>query len=137
MRQPVDQRTLGYVVVGGALGVLVRYAVLAPVEAADAVPWVTLAINAVGSFVLGVVVGALGDRRPHARAFLGTGVLGGFTTYSAFAVDTALWLGAPWSAAGVAGASVVAGVGGALTGLLLGRSIARRPVGEPETGEAE
>lgn len=137
MRQPVDQRTLGYVVVGGALGVLARAALLSPVEDAELVPWATLAINAAGSFLLGIVVGALGDRRTHARAFLGTGLLGGFTTYSAFAVETALWLGTPWLAVGLAGASVLAGVVGAIAGLLLGRGIARRPVDEPEAGEAE
>lgn len=58
-------------------------------------------INVVGAFLLGVVTGAIircADT-PRARAvrqFLGTGVLGGFTTYSTFAVDavtgTALWL---------------------------------------------
>lgn len=137
MRQPVDQRTLGYVVVGGALGVLARAALLAPVEDAALVQWVTLAVNATGSFLLGVVVGALGDRRPHARAFLGAGVLGGFTTYSALAVETALWLSTPWLAVALAAASVSAGVAGAIAGLLAGRWIARRPAGEHEAGEAE
>ncbi|WP_127473720.1 fluoride efflux transporter FluC [Microbacterium sulfonylureivorans] len=137
MRQAVDQRTLGYVVAGGALGVLARAALLAPVEDADLVPWVTLAVNGIGSFLLGLVVGALDGRRTHARAFLGTGVLGGFTTYSAFAVDTALWLTTPWLAVALAAASVTAGVAGALAGLLAGRRIARRPLGVPEEGEAE
>ena len=52
-----------------------------------------MGVNVLGSFVLGIVVGRLGDRHPLARAFLGTGVLGGFTTYSAFAVQTATLLG--------------------------------------------
>lgn len=137
MRQPVDQRTLGYVVVGGALGVLARAALLSPVDDADLVPWLTLAINGVGSFLLGIVVGSLGERHPHARAFLGTGMLGGFTTYSALAVETALWLTTPWLAVGLAAASVTAGALGAVAGLLAGRRLARRPAGVPEPGEAE
>jgi fluoride exporter len=127
MPQPVDQRILGYVVAGGTLGVLARAAIVVPMEDAATVPWVTLAINAVGSLLLGVVVGWLGERHPRRRAFLGTGLLGGFTTYSAFAVETAAWLTTPWLALGLAAASVVAGVAGAVAGLFVGRRISRRP----------
>ncbi|MHC2998352.1 CrcB-like protein [Microbacterium sp. HJ5] len=129
--------TLGYVVVGGALGVVARAGILAAVSDEAIVPWVTLAINAVGSFALGVVVGLLDDRHPHARAFLGTGVLGGFTTYSAFAVETAVWFATPALAAALAGASVLAGVTGALAGLVVGRLLTGRAPGRPEAGEAE
>ena len=133
----VDLPTLGYVVVGGAFGVLARAAVLEPATDPALVPWVTLAINAVGSFLLGVVVGALGDRHPHARAFLGTGVLGGFTTYSAFAVETALWLTTPVLAVALAAASVTAGVAGAVAGLAVGRlgTHARPGTIDPEVAE--
>ena len=127
MPKPVDPRVLGYVVVGGTVGVLARAAILTPVAVPDAVPWTTLAVNAVGSLLLGVVVGWLDDRHPHARAFLGTGVLGGFTTYSAFAVETAVWLATPWLAGALAAASVVAGVVGALVGLFVGRRVSNRP----------
>ncbi|MCW3492840.1 fluoride efflux transporter FluC [Microbacterium sp. SSM24] len=129
MPQPVDVRTLGLVVAGGAAGVLARAALLAPVSDPGAVPWVTLGINAVGSLLLGVVVGMLDGRRPRLRAFLGTGVLGGFTTYSAFAVDAAVWLSTPSLAGGLAAASVFAGVAGAVVGLAIGR----RASGEPRT----
>jgi len=127
MPQPVDPRVLGVTVAGGAIGVFARALVVAPVDDAAAVPWVTLGINVAGSLILGIVVGWLDDRRPLARAFLGTGIMGGFTTYSAFAVATALWVTTPWLAAGLAAASVVAGVGGALAGLFLGRRISDRP----------
>ena len=133
MPQPVDRRTLAYVMVGGAVGVLARAAIICPV-ADDAVPWVTLAINATGSLLLGVVVGRLDDRHPRTRAFLGTGVLGGFTTYSAFAVETASWIGTPGLAVALAGASLAAGVAGAIAGLFIGRRIADRP-GEIEPPE--
>lgn len=132
---PVDPRALGYVVVGGAFGVLARAALLAPVGDPAVVPWVTLGINGVGSFALGVVVGALGDGRPHLRAFLGTGVLGGFTTYSAFAVETAVWLSTPWLAAGLAAASVIAGVSGAVAGLAVGRGLGGPRRAAPEAAE--
>ena len=137
MRHPVDLRTLGYVVVGGALGVLARAVLLAPVDDAALLPWATLAVNAVGSFLLGVVVGVLGERRARLRAFLGTGILGGFTTYSAFAVETTLWLGTPWLAAGLAAASVTAGVIGAVAGLGVGRLVGRGHPRLPATTETE
>jgi len=126
MPQPVDPRVLGATVVGGAVGVLARGLILAPVDA-GAVPWLTLAINGVGSLLLGVIVGWLDDRHPLARAFLGTGVMGGFTTYSAFAVATALWVSTPALAIGLAAASLVAGVVGAVVGLFVGRRIADVP----------
>lgn len=131
----LDPRVLGYVVVGGALGVLARAALLAPVADPDLVPWVTLGINAAGSLMLGMVVGALGDGRPHLRAFLGTGALGGFTTYSAFAVETAVWLSTPWLAAGLAVASVLAGVAGAVAGLAIGRGLGGPRRATPEAAE--
>ncbi|HKP07266.1 MAG TPA: CrcB family protein [Microbacterium sp.] len=134
MPQPVDPRILGVTVAGGAIGVLARSLVLDPVTDPTAVPWVTLGINVVGSLLLGVVVGWLDDRRPVLRSFLGTGVLGGFTTYSAFAVATALWVTTPWLAAGLAAASVIAGVIAAIVGLFIGRRIADRP-GEIEYPE--
>ena len=127
MPQPVDPRVLGATVVGGAVGVLARGLIIAPVVDPAAVPWVTLAINGVGSLLLGVIVGWLDDRRPLALVFLGTGVMGGFTTYSAFAVATALWVSTPWLAAGLAAASIVAGVLGAVVGLFIGRRIADVP----------
>lgn len=127
MPQPVDPRVLGATVAGGAVGVLTRALIIQPVGDPSAVAWVTFGINVAGSLLLGVVVGWLDDRRPLLRAALGTGALGGFTTYSAFAVATALWISTPWLAAGLAAASVIAGVGGAIAGLFLGRRIADRP----------
>lgn len=134
MPQPVDPRVLGLTMAGGAIGVLARGLLVAPVADPAAVPWTTLAINVAGSLLLGVIVGLLDDRRPLARAFLGTGVMGGFTTYSAFAVAIALWVATPWLAVGLAAASVVLGVIGAIVGLFIGRRIADRP-GEIELPE--
>ncbi|WP_127819794.1 fluoride efflux transporter FluC [Microbacterium sp. CPCC 204701] len=137
MPRRIDSRVLAYVAVGGTLGVLARAAIVAPLGDGGVVPWVTFAINTVGSLLLGVVVGWLDDRHPHARALLGTGVLGGFTTYSAFAVETALWVTTPMLAVGLAAASVAGGVAGAIAGLFIGRRIADRPgeVEPPEVAE--
>ncbi|CAM3702316.1 fluoride efflux transporter FluC [Nocardioides zeicaulis] len=76
------------VAVGGALGALLRHAVdvLAP---AGLFPWPTLAINVVGSFALGALpLLAVVRRSPSVAATLGPGVLGGFTTVSAWAGQT-------------------------------------------------
>ncbi|GAB3603123.1 fluoride efflux transporter FluC [Microbacterium aureliae] len=131
MPQPVDPRTLALVVAGGAAGVAARAVLLAPVTDAHAVPWATLGVNVAGSLLLGVVVGWLADRHPRLRALLGTGMLGGFTTYSAFAVETVLWLREPWLAAALVAASVLAGVTAAAAGLWIGRRLADVP-GEVE-----
>lgn len=137
MPQPVDVRVLAVTVAGGAVGVLARAAIVLPVGDPAAVPWVTLGINAAGSLLLGIVVGWLDGRRPLLRGFLGTGVLGGFTTYSAFAVATAAWAATPWLASALAAASVTAGVVAAVVGLFLGRRIADTPgrIEAPEDAE--
>ena len=113
-----------------------RAALLLPIDDPAVIPWVTVAINALGSLLLGVVVGWLDGRHPRARAFLGTGVLGGFTTYSAFAVQTVSATGL-WIAVGLVAASVSAGLLGAIVGLFIGRRIADVPgeIEPPESAE--
>jgi CrcB protein len=54
-------------------------------------PWSTILVNIVGSFVLGFVAGSVGtplELQQNTRMLLGTGLCGGFTTYSAFAVES-------------------------------------------------
>jgi CrcB protein len=76
--------TVLLVALGAALGAPLRFAIASRFD--DGFPWGTLVVNATGSFLLGLFSGlALGD---HAGALLGTGFCGGFTTYSAFAVQT-------------------------------------------------
>lgn len=77
---------------GGALGAGVRFIVYQQVTrlAGATFPWATLIVNVAGSLLIGVLVAILLDRLPDAtglRAFLITGVLGGFTTFSAFSID--------------------------------------------------
>lgn len=79
------------VAVGGVLGAEARYGVgLALPHRIGEFPWSTVVINASGCFLIGVLMVVLLERiRPHrlARPFLGTGVLGGYTTFSTFAMD--------------------------------------------------
>ncbi|EPH46179.1 putative protein CrcB like protein [Streptomyces aurantiacus JA 4570] len=81
------------VAVGGAAGAAARYGagLLWPDEP-GAFPWTTFGVNAVGCALIGVlmvlVTGARAPVHPLVRPFLATGVLGGFTTFSTYAVDT-------------------------------------------------
>ncbi|MFH8484234.1 fluoride efflux transporter CrcB [Streptomyces longisporoflavus] len=80
------------VAIGGAIGASARYgASLVWPTAADAFPTTTLLVNVVGCAVMGALMVLLTEvmRRPHhlLRPFFGTGVLGGFTTFSTYAVD--------------------------------------------------
>ncbi|MER5861911.1 CrcB family protein [Kitasatospora sp. NPDC002040] len=82
---------LAVVAAGGVLGASARYgaALLWPVGA-DAVPWTTLVVNVAGCAAMGVLMVLVTEvLTPHrlVRPFLGTGVLGGFTTFSTYAVD--------------------------------------------------
>lgn len=124
-RRPlVDLRVAGIVAAGGIVGVGVRAAIVLPVEAGMpglAITAVTLGVNVLGSFLLGIVVAKLPER-PLLRAFLGTGVLGGFTTYSAFAVQTVdLSGGAPVLGLAFAIVAVLLGALAAAAGLRVGR----------------
>lgn len=82
------------VAAGGVLGTSCREALSLLVPRIDDVPVVILAINVLGAFLLGLLIESLARRGPDAgrrralRLALGTGVLGGFTTYSTLAVDT-------------------------------------------------
>ena len=78
---------------GGMVGAVTRYLVSAWVQDATGggFPYGTLAVNAVGCLVIGVVASLSEDRLPlsaSAQAFLVAGLLGGFTTFSAFGIDT-------------------------------------------------
>ncbi|WP_129114553.1 fluoride efflux transporter CrcB [Halegenticoccus tardaugens] len=74
---------------GGALGALLRHAVYRAVDS-DRFPTATLAVNAVGSFALGLV--AFGGFESDLALFAGTGACGSFTTYSTFSFETVqLW----------------------------------------------
>lgn len=78
------------VAVGGVAGAEARYGLgLLLTHAPTGFAWPTLLINASGSLLLGLLVAVIECRRPHRllRPLLGTGVLGGYTTFSTFSVD--------------------------------------------------
>jgi CrcB protein len=83
---------LAAVSLGGALGATARWAVAEALpHDAGRFPWSTAVANVVGCFLIGVLMVLVVERwshRPLARPFLGTGFLGGFTTFSTYAVDT-------------------------------------------------
>ncbi|MFE6692210.1 fluoride efflux transporter CrcB [Streptomyces sp. NPDC057743] len=89
---------IGAVAVGGALGASARYgAGLLWPSARDAFPWTTLLINVVGCALMGVLMVLITEvwtAHRLLRPFLGTGVLGGFTTFSTYAVDIQRLVGA-------------------------------------------
>lgn len=93
-------------------------------------PWATFAINVTGCLLLGILVVVLAERFPpnrYARPFLGTGILGGYTTFSTYAVETVLLLKDHYidRAVAYALASVVTGLAAAWLGIVIGRLIAR------------
>lgn len=121
--------TLTQVALGGAFGAVARFlTVMAALRAfGPAVPWGTLAVNVAGSFAMGLLFVWLEARGLMRLApLLMAGLLGGFTTFSAFSLDVLkLWeAGAGWAAAGYALGSVVLSVGALVAGVALMRGIA-------------
>jgi CrcB protein len=83
------------VFLGSGLGGMLRHGVnlAAPRLLGSGFPASTLIVNIVGSFVMGLLIGyfaLIGEASQHWRLFLTTGILGGFTTFSAFSIDTAM-----------------------------------------------
>lgn len=138
MAQPSFLAASLYVAVGGSIGAWLRFlsghaavALLGPVKA-GAFPWSTLFCNVAGSVAMGLVMGwlarhaaATGASAEGLRLFLAVGVLGGFTTFSAFSMEIVLLAqrGQTGLAALYAALSLAAGI----AGLLLGLALMRQP----------
>ena len=115
---------------GGGTGSVLRYAVALWVEArtGPGFPWGTFAVNASGCFLIGVLA-TLADEHawitPAMRLALVTGVLGGYTTFSAFGLET--WQlvedGRAWLALANAAASVAVGLAAVVIGIQLTRQL--------------
>jgi CrcB protein len=115
---------------GGAIGSGARY--LVNVAAARALgphfPWSTLIVNVVGCLLMGIVAELVMRRlggSPEARVFLATGILGGFTTFSAFALDFNALMQADARSAALLYvlASVGLSIGAVYAGLMLGKAV--------------
>jgi CrcB protein len=118
-------REVLYVAAGGAFGSAGRY-LIDRAYGHRAYPIATLTVNLVGSFVLGFLVGWVGERvAPGLRLALFTGVLGGFTTFSTFALESAVLVRSGHTASGIGYIvlSVAAGVALAAIGLVAGESL--------------
>lgn len=119
-------RAVLWVATGGAAGSVLRYVISDAINQRSA-PWGTLAVNLVGSFALGLLIGWYEARSADSmvRLALSVGVLGGFTTFSAWAAETVDLLNT--DRVGLAFANVALSLAGGLLaaaiGLMAGRSI--------------
>jgi len=118
------------VALGGAIGASGRHLVgMATLRYfGPAFPWGTLAVNVIGSFAMGVMVELLATKfnaSNDIRLFLATGLLGGFTTFSAFSLDVGLMLERKelLNAGLYASASVVASIAALFAGLALVKAV--------------
>lgn len=117
------------VMLGGACGALARYHLgrLAMSLSGPGFPWGTLAANLIGGFAMGLLAGWLTrfslHGGEHIRLLLGVGVLGGFTTFSAFSLETVLMI--QRGQHGLAALYVIGSVAGAVLALLLGLIVVR------------
>ncbi|RPF71990.1 fluoride efflux transporter CrcB [Aurantiacibacter spongiae] len=121
------------VALGGGLGAFLRYQAGRAVTAwlgAPAVtffPWATLTVNTVGSVLMGVLAGWLvrsgGANSDQLRLLLGVGLLGGFTTFSAFSLEMALLI--QRGQVLIAALYVMLSIGLGVTGLIFGLSLTR------------
>ena len=119
---------------GGALGAVARYGVgvwAVRLFPATQWPWGTLAVNIVGGLLMGLLAGWLalkagtGVDHERLRLLLGVGLLGGFTTFSAFSLETALMIERRQMglAAGYVSLSVVLSVAALFAGLMIARRL--------------
>ncbi|MEO5492842.1 MAG: fluoride efflux transporter CrcB [Sphingomonas sp.] len=118
------------VMIGGAIGSAGRYAVgkLTLGTLGPDYPWGTLAVNLIGGFLMGLLAGMLARTggSEHTRVLIGVGVLGGFTTFSAFSLDAVMMIErGQWGVAVTyALVSVIGSVFALFGGLYLVRTVA-------------
>lgn len=120
---------MGVIAAGGVLGAQARYGVdRLSAGNPSGIPWATLAVNATGCLLIGMLMVVLLElTAPHRllRPFLGIGVLGGFTTFSAYAVEVQVLLadGRALAALGYLGATPVLAVAFCWAGAAMARTV--------------
>jgi CrcB protein len=121
---------LSVISAGGVIGALARYGIGRAFPAgSSAFPWSTFAINVVGCFLIGVLMVIVIHAVPGhtlVRPFFGVGILGGFTTFSTYAVDTVRLIQAGSPA--IAVAYLFGTLLTAMIAVYLGTAIARQAV---------
>lgn len=116
------------VAAGGAIGAALRFLIGVGVArlASPAFPLAVLSVNILGSFAMGLfVVFAAKTSNTHLSPFVMTGILGGFTTFSAFSLEayTLFERGQTAAAATYVGASVVLSIAGLVAGIIIARGL--------------
>lgn len=118
--------TVLFVLLGGALGAPLRYLLDLHIQARhdSVLPWGTLAVNVLGSLVLGVVAGFVAVNPGHqwVAALVGTGLCGALTTFSTFSYETVRLL--QTGSYAVAALNIVASLSAAYTALVVGIRLA-------------
>jgi CrcB protein len=123
-------RELGAVAIGGAIGATLRWAIGSWIVGrwGSSFPWHTMAINVAGAFLIGILMALSLEKGILAgdwRLFLGTGVFGGFTTFSTLSYESMDLIGKGLWGPGLANmfGSAVAGLVAVWLGLVLGRAL--------------
>ncbi|HEY6815278.1 MAG TPA: fluoride efflux transporter CrcB [Croceibacterium sp.] len=129
MNTPTPLMAALHVALGGAIGSVLRYELgramaywLGP-QTVAAFPWATLTVNIVGSFAMGLLAGGLGRLGAGGeplRLLIGVGLLGGFTTFSAFSLEMMMLVerGQAAQAFVYAAVSVLAGLSALYIGMI-------------------
>jgi fluoride exporter len=127
--KPRDMKSVLSVMIGGAVGAALRYGLarMLPVTS-NGWPWPTFTVNVLGGFAMGLLAAwqlKSGDNAEPMRLLLGVGLLGGFTTFSAFSFEMAMLVerGQAMLALCYALASVVLALIAVFAGLALGRGV--------------
>jgi len=122
-------RDLMLIAAGGAAGAVTRHSIgrMVGPSAEGGIPWHTLVVNVTGAFALGLLL-VIATRHGWPgwwRPLLGVGLLGGYTTFSALSLEAAdlVLRGSLAAAAAYLGLSGLAAIGGALSGILVGRAL--------------
>lgn len=123
--------TLAYIALGGSIGSVLRYLMVTQATGwfGNNFPYGTVIVNILGSLCMGIVCGYLAAKNIPAdhniRTFVAIGILGGFTTFSAFSMDTVLLMtrGELGSAFLYVTASVVLSIGAFFIGTMLTRCV--------------
>ena len=123
----MDRMTILWVALGGAIGSALRYLTnLAAMRLIGAdFPWGTATVNVLGSFVMGLLAVMLLERTGNARLspFLMTGILGGFTTFSAFSLEAVRLVEAGRSVSAIY--YIAGSVALSIAALMIGMALAR------------